>query len=32
MSLQVLSVLLGQFDYLNYVEFSGLTFQISVGT
>lgn len=29
---QVFSVLLEQFDYLNYVEFFGLTFPISVGT
>lgn len=29
---QVFSVLLEQFDYLNYVEFFGLIFPISVGT
>ena len=32
MSSQVFSVLLEQFDYLNYVEFFGWIFQISVGT
>lgn len=32
MSSQVLSIVLEQFVYLDYVKFFGLTFQTSVGT